>query len=233
MHFSMKTIPLLFFIFFQSCNAQDVLLKDATLQNLKSQLPEGWAMTVQGDILTAKRLDSVTVIHTNHINAPGNDDIPSEAEVKERFEKFGVKIIFSLSWKIVPKWSEEMRKAAIAHNDSIRVLAHSLWGKYEIESFYHHAPLANGKPWDEDRFEPKSHADSLNLENYQKEKGLIDRQLIAIPELCSSNFSLFPLFESCGWMGYEVWAFMDVYEEDAAQEFGKVCKMFEEGFGKK
>jgi hypothetical protein len=71
--------------------AETVVVKwDSKLEKLKSALPAGWSIGVQGDTLTIEHAEPVWVLRSNFINAPvqdlNRDDLNKEKIIKNGVE---------------------------------------------------------------------------------------------------------------------------------------------------
>jgi hypothetical protein len=221
-----NTLILIFILFAQTLFGQEFLKNDSILRKVNSELPEGWEMKMEGTTLSIEKKDSVWVIFTNHINeAPKgiNYKEPTESELKTKFEKEGKKMKYSITYRVESRCNETEKLKAKLRNDSINVLVDQLWEKYKIEKFYHRAKVINGKSRENDRFEPKTSADSLQLKNFNNEKAVVEKRLIRMPDKCTQKYSLFAISEYCFDSVHNNPGFSDTFPKEADNEWSQVC----------
>jgi hypothetical protein len=223
-----RFLILLFALFVQSSYGQVWTINDSAINNIDSELPNGWMIKMNDTIFTLEKIDSVWVIYTNHVNEPGKQldyREPTDDELKNIFQKEGQKEIYKLCYKIEPRWDNIKLDKAKIYNDSLLNSINKLWDKYEIEKFYHRVKVTNGKQWDKDKFEPKTKDDSLKLEKYLGEKDQLEKLKIIIPDKCTELYSLFSIEPTCYDRFYNNGMFSDVYPKSVSNEWWKVCEI--------
>lgn len=226
-----RFLILLFTLLVQSCYGQLGTVwttVDSVINNIGSELPNGWFLKSAYPVLRIEKIDSVWVMYVNHVNEPGKQlgyKEGKDEELKNIFQKEGRKEIYELSYKVEQRWSTIKLNQAKAHNDSLINSINKLWDKYEIETFYYHGKVTKGKQWDEDKFEPKTKDDSLKLAKYQAEKEQLKKLEITIPEKNTELYSLFPLGHTCYDRFYNNSMYTDVYPKSAKDEWFKVCEI--------
>ena len=218
-------VIILFALLVQVARGQVLVEEDSVLKKIHSELPSGWVIKISNTFMTIEKTDSVWAIITNHINEPGplpGHKNPTNDELKAKFEKYGHKKKYYLSYRIEQKWNDAKMKGAKRRNDSIRIEIGKFWDKYGIEKFYYRPKNGKGKQWDEARFEPKTKDDTLNLEKYKNEKKPLDNLIIDVPDKFSQKYSLF--HSDCYYTIHVNSLHEDVYPKSANTELHQVCE---------
>jgi hypothetical protein len=181
----MKKTPILIFIILitKICLGQITFENDSILKKMKSQIPNGWTMTINNSILFIEKTDSVRFIFN-----PNPDIINGPAPQNYRGK-------YKISYRLEPKWTSQKRTQTRLTNDSINKEIEKLWGKYQVEKFYLLDPNSMSKEGPIKKFQPKTKDDSLKLKKYLAEKELLESQyVIYIPDKCTEKYSLFDYY---------------------------------------
>ena len=97
--------------------AEDMLRNDAYLQQLKTQLPAGWLMKIDYELLQIVARQDCYILFENKINAPLSRE--TELQRRERFEKYGEKTHASFTYRLLKKRSKELFLNDITYNHEL------------------------------------------------------------------------------------------------------------------
>ena len=157
---------------------------DATLGRLRAQLPQGWSMALTEGELTLVRAAKVHALFQNMINAPTS--MESEEEVERRVVANGREVECKLVYRVEPRWGPERRQQARDANAALFAQLEALPAKMGVAALRHR--LFKG----DEVFDPKTEDDKKRVAEYLQERKKLEEGVVALPELDTDRFSLFP-----------------------------------------
>ena len=199
---------ILLFTFVNICIGQEVIDDDASLRELKRNLPSNWRMYESGGKVIIERSDSVWVYYDNKINAPyiPGDSIISEFE---RAKKYGQKDKSRLEFSYENKWKRSKIDRIKQENDLIFSQIKILPDIHNIRHLYD-STLSRKNA---DVYTPTNDEEKRRVKAYEEEKWELQSQFKITPDFNTEEYSLILIYE----VGTED-AYYSVYPPEASRE---------------
>lgn len=192
---------------------------DGNINLILNNLPEGWAFKEDKENFIIYRKDSVFVLIENRINTP----IENKEIRISRIKEHGVKTLAEIIIRYENKWDFlKIQEAQLKNAATIGEIS-KLPEKYNITSLLDPKLSRKNLPV----YTAKNEKEKLNIADYYKEKGYLEKKLIRIPDYNSQLYSLFNVSTS----GKEDDSHL-VFPVEASIELYTILTLFREACGK-
>ena len=185
----MKTIIFLFCFFINSClvtaEPSDTTFNyknDNILKKIFSVLPSGWKFFEKDGFIIIERTDSVTMINRRQINKFSLQKIQDDTIMK-----YGFKAKSSIVYKYEKRWTYENTVKANGNNMLIYQQLQKLPEKYNISKLFNKSESTKINTV----YKGSDKQEIMLIEQYEKEKDMLESQLIKLPDYHTEKYSLF------------------------------------------
>ncbi len=166
---------------------EKILENDKILKKIQGSIMKNWKIIVTTNEIIFERDQDVWELYENQINAPL--DTEPEQDKIERIKKNGKKTKTKVRYFYVEKWSEEKIKDVKEKNSSIQNKISTLMDKYNIKHLYDSFGSSKGGEY----FYKGTWEEKKRINEYKKEKQLLENQIIKLPDHNTGKYSLFIL----------------------------------------
>ena len=198
---------------------KELFREDKNINLVLQNLPKGWQFIEDSGKFVISYKDSVFVLSENRIDAPVEN---RENRIK-RIKEHGIKILPMIVIKYENKWEFIRIQEAMIKNSETMDEIKNLADKMNISRLYD--PERSKK--NQMIYAAKNKPDEIALTNYYKEKELLEKKIIKMPDYNTQFYSLFVVFKNGADDDMHI-----VYPSEASVELYSILALFRETCGK-